>query len=112
MFDDAVPACNGILVLLFSSNLEMAPALRVEVAQDHSLGSSGLSRTIRATEFCAFSQRLVLFNSGGIVYFLARRPGSNGSITGLCPWTWIYACIALDDTDELHPGRTNGTRCC
>lgn len=47
----------------------MAPALRVEVDQDRSLGSSGLSWTFRATEFCTFSQPLDLLNLGGISTF-------------------------------------------
>lgn len=92
-------------------NLEMAPALRVEPAGDQSLGSSGLPRIFRASEFCAFAERLDFFQPGRYFYFLARRLGSIGSFPGFHPWTWIYACIALDDTDDLHPGWTNGTRC-
>lgn len=65
--------------------------------------------------FCALIERLVFFTLGRVSFlffkFLARRPGSNGSFPGLRPWTWIYACISLDDTDDLHPGWTNGTRC-
>lgn len=92
-------------------NLEMEPALRVEPTGDRPSRSSGLPWIFRASEFCAFPERLDSFNLGGIFTFWQGALVPTDLPPGLFPWTWIYACIALDDTDDLHPGWTNGTRC-